>query len=92
MNTGPGQGAHGPSSLPNWWPADPRHTSSSTSDVVSTRLSRLYIMQTEHDMWIVITFSTQYIDSLASSTQLLLKVKNELRGCQNKKIFDEKFA
>jgi len=37
MNTGPGQGAHGPSSLPNWWPADPSHTSSTTSDVVSTR-------------------------------------------------------
>jgi len=36
MNTGPGQGARGPSSLPNWWPADPRHTSSTTSDVVST--------------------------------------------------------
>lgn len=36
MNTGPGQGAHGPSSLPNWWPTDPRHTSPSTSDVVST--------------------------------------------------------
>ncbi|KAL5233842.1 hypothetical protein ACI65C_001252 [Semiaphis heraclei] len=35
MNTGPGQGAHGPSSLPNWWPADPRHTTSSTSDVMS---------------------------------------------------------
>ncbi|XP_022173226.1 protein embryonic gonad-like [Myzus persicae] len=35
MNTGPGQGAHGPSSLPHWWPADPRHTTSSTSDVMS---------------------------------------------------------
>ncbi|XP_003243120.1 knirps-related protein-like [Acyrthosiphon pisum] len=35
MNTGPGQGAHGPSSLPNWWPADPRLTTSSTSDVMS---------------------------------------------------------
>ncbi|XP_027851952.2 protein embryonic gonad-like [Aphis gossypii] len=35
MNTGPGQGAHGPLSLPNWWPTDPRHTTSSTSDVMS---------------------------------------------------------
>ncbi|VVC28075.1 Zinc finger, nuclear hormone receptor-type,Zinc finger, NHR/GATA-type [Cinara cedri] len=36
MNPGPGQGARGPSSLPNWWPADPRHhTSPSTSDVMS---------------------------------------------------------
>ncbi|XP_025207797.1 zygotic gap protein knirps-like [Melanaphis sacchari] len=35
MNTGPGQGAHGPLSLPNWWPTDARHTTSSTSDVMS---------------------------------------------------------
>ncbi|XP_026804032.1 protein embryonic gonad-like [Rhopalosiphum maidis] len=35
MNTGPSQGAHGPLSLPNWWPTDPRHTTSSTSDVMS---------------------------------------------------------
>jgi len=45
MNTGPGQGAHGPSSLPNWWPADPRLTTSSTSDVVSTCIRNYWLFQ-----------------------------------------------
>ncbi|XP_025406774.1 protein embryonic gonad-like [Sipha flava] len=35
MNTGSGHGAHGPSSLPNWWPVDPRHSTSTASDVMS---------------------------------------------------------